>query len=46
MDMGTLMGRFAKIPSQRFRDGVVKARLWLSSWIARNKLWFRKEPKK
>lgn len=46
MDIGTPMGRLANIPSHRFKEGVEKARLWLNSWIARKRLWLRKDPKK
>ena len=38
------MGRFANIASARFAPPDLKARLWLISWIARNRFWFAVAP--
>jgi hypothetical protein len=38
------MGRFAKTARARFAFPDLKARLWLISWIARNKFWFAVAP--
>ena len=39
------MGKFATRPSARFAAALLNARLWLSSWFARNRLAVAKPPK-
>jgi hypothetical protein len=39
------MGRFAKMARMRLAKGLLKARLWEISWMARNKFWLAVAPK-
>ena len=44
-EKGMPMGRFATRPNARFAAALLNARLWLSSWFARNRLAVAKPPK-
>ena len=41
---GIPMGRLAKTAKSRFAIGVLKARLWEISWMARKRFWFAVAP--
>lgn len=39
------MGKLATMANSRFAKGLLNARLWEISWMARNKFWLAVAPK-